>query len=99
MDFTVTEQMVAVPVSQMRHEIVEVIQLVLVERIKGRVADQMVDIPMPPVMEEIVATRARKNSRARASASDSGKDRRGCEVGPTRLWKVLRQRRVFDSDT
>ena len=33
----------------------EVIQLVLVERIKGRVADQMVDVRVPPVMEEIVA--------------------------------------------
>ena len=27
----------------------------LVERIKGRVADQMVDIPVPTVMEEVVA--------------------------------------------
>ena len=34
---------------------VEVIQVVLVERIKDRVADQMVDIPVPPVMEDIVA--------------------------------------------
>ena len=40
---------------QMPREVVEVIQPVLVERIKGRVADQMVDIPVPPVMEEIVA--------------------------------------------
>ena len=40
---------------QMRREIVEVIQFVLVERIKGRVADQMlVDIPVPLVMEEIM---------------------------------------------
>ena len=35
-------------------EIVEVIHLVLVERIKGRVADQMVDIPVRPVIEEIM---------------------------------------------
>ena len=33
----------------------EVIQPVLVERTKGRVADEMVDILVPPVMEEIVA--------------------------------------------
>ena len=31
------------------------IQPVLVESIKGRVADQMVDVPMPPVMEGVVA--------------------------------------------
>ena len=29
--------------------------VVLVERIKGRVADQMVDVPVPSVMEEIMA--------------------------------------------
>ena len=52
--FFVTE-MVAVLVPQMRREIVEVIQLVLVERIKGGIADQMVDIVVLPVMEEIVA--------------------------------------------
>ena len=40
---------------QVRREIVEVIQPVLVERIKGGVADQMVDIRMPPVVEEIAA--------------------------------------------
>ena len=39
----------------MKREIVEVIQLVLAERIKGPVADQLVDIPVPLVMEEIVA--------------------------------------------
>ena len=33
----------------------EVIHSVLVERIKDRIADQMVDIPLPPVMKEIVA--------------------------------------------
>ena len=33
----------------------EVIHSVLVERIKDRIADQMVDIPVPPVMKEIVA--------------------------------------------
>ena len=43
------------PTAQGKREIVEVIQLVLVERVKGRVADQMVDIPAPPVMEEIMA--------------------------------------------
>ena len=41
--------------AQMKWQIVEVIQLVLVERLKGRVADQMVDILVPPVMEEVVA--------------------------------------------
>ena len=41
--FPITLQMVAVLVSQMRQETVEVIQPVLVERIKDRVADQMVD--------------------------------------------------------
>ena len=35
--------------SQMKREIGEV------KRIKDRIADQMVDIPVPPVMEEIVA--------------------------------------------
>ena len=44
------EQSVDVLVPLMRRKIVEVIQLVQVERIKGRVADEMVDIPMPPVM-------------------------------------------------
>ena len=39
----------------MKREIVEVIQLVLVKSINGRVADQMVDIPVSPVMEEIMA--------------------------------------------
>ena len=43
------------PVPQMRWEIVSVIQPVHVERINDRIADQMVDIPVPPVMEEIVA--------------------------------------------
>ena len=33
----------------------ELIHSVLVERIKDRIADQMVDIPVPPVMKEIVA--------------------------------------------
>ena len=33
----------------------EVIQLVLVKRNKGRVADRMVDFAVPPVMEEIMA--------------------------------------------
>ena len=47
--FLVTKQMVAVFVPRIRREIVEVIQLVLVERIKGRVADQM-DIPVHPVI-------------------------------------------------
>ena len=37
------EQSVDVPVPQMMREIVEVTQPVLVERIKGRVADQMVE--------------------------------------------------------
>ena len=41
-------------VHQMTREIVDVIQLVLVERIIDRVADQM-DIPVPRVMEEFVA--------------------------------------------
>ena len=41
-----------VPVLQMMREIVGVVQLVLVERIRDRIADQMVDIPVPPVMEE-----------------------------------------------
>ena len=40
---------------QMNRENVEVMQLVLVERIKGQVADQMADLPAPPVMEEMVA--------------------------------------------
>ena len=40
---------------QTKREIVEVIQPVLVKRIEGRVAHQMVDIPVPPVMEEIMA--------------------------------------------
>ena len=44
----------SVGAAQMSLEIVGVIQPVLVERIQGRVADQMV-IPVPPVMEEIVA--------------------------------------------
>ena len=35
--------------------IVEVIHSVLVERIKDQIADQMVDIPVPPVMEDNVA--------------------------------------------
>ena len=35
---------------QMQREIVEVIQLVLMERIKGRVAEKMVDISVPPVI-------------------------------------------------
>ena len=48
------EQRVDVPTPQMRREIVEWILLVLVERIKGQVADQMVDIPVPRVMIEIV---------------------------------------------
>ena len=39
----------------MKREIVEVIQPVLAERNKGPVADQLVDIPVPLVMEEIVA--------------------------------------------
>ena len=39
----------------MRREIVEVFQPVLVERIKGRVADQMVKIQVLPVMEETMA--------------------------------------------
>ena len=42
-------------VPQMRWETVLVIQPVLVERIKGRVADPMMDIPVPPIMEEIMA--------------------------------------------
>ena len=42
-------------VLQMSRDIVEVIQPVVVERIRGRVADQMVDFPVPPVMEEIMA--------------------------------------------
>ena len=49
------EQSADVPVSQMRREIVKMIQLVLGERIKGRVADQMMAIPGPRVREEIVA--------------------------------------------
>ena len=40
---------------QVSHETLEVSQPVLVERIHGQVAHQMVDIPAPPVMEEIVA--------------------------------------------
>ena len=40
---------------QMKRDIVEVIQPVLVERNKGRVADEMVDNPVPWVMEEIMA--------------------------------------------
>ena len=44
--FLVTKQTVALLVPRMRHETVEVMQLVLVEGIKERVADQMVDIPV-----------------------------------------------------
>ena len=43
-----------VPVLEVRREIVKVTRLVLVERIKGRVADQMVDILVLPVMEDIM---------------------------------------------
>ena len=49
------EQSVDVPMPQMRREMVEVIQFVLVEGSRGRAADQMVDILVPLVMEEIVA--------------------------------------------
>ena len=80
------------------------------ERIKGRVGDQMVDIPVPPVMVVIVTvvqeagevgptgTSATADRRARASAFNSGKDRRGGEVGPTKnacsgstskLWRCV----------
>ena len=70
---------------QMRREIVKAIQPVLVERIKGRVADQMVDIPVPQVMEGIVAveqeevvlapdgTSGTVDCRAGASATDLGR--------------------------
>ena len=44
----------SVSAPQLRHETVEVIQPVLVERIKDRVAGQMMDFPVRP-MEEIVA--------------------------------------------
>ena len=48
------EEALQVPALQMKREIVEVMQLVLVERIRGQVADQMVDVPVPLVMEEIM---------------------------------------------
>ena len=54
-DFLFTEKSVGVLVPQMRHDIVEVIQPLPVERIKGRVADQMVDMLVPPVVEEFMA--------------------------------------------
>ena len=72
-------------------------QPVLVERIKGRVADQRVDIPVFSVMDEIVAvaqevvrlvpteTRATMDPRAFCGcviSSDVGGDCRDGEVGP-----------------
>ena len=54
MDVLVAKQVAAVPVPQLRHETVEVIQPVLVEPIKVRVAGQMMDFPVR-AMEEIVA--------------------------------------------
>ena len=94
----VTEQMVTVPMLQLRRETVLVFQPVLVQRVKGRVADQRVDIPVFSVMDEIVAvaqevvrlvpteTRATMDPRAFcgcAISSDFGGDCRGGEVGPT----------------
>ena len=46
---------VDVPATQTRWETLEVIQPVLVERIKGRVVDRVADIPVPLAMEEIQA--------------------------------------------
>ena len=53
-DFFVTKQMVAVPVPHMRHATVEVIQPLLVELIRDRVADQVMH-----VMEELPIRRQR----------------------------------------
>ena len=55
MDFLVAEQMLSVLMDQKRREFVEVVQPVLVERLRGRVAYHMVVILVPPVMEQIVA--------------------------------------------
>ena len=82
-------------VPQMRRDIVEVIPLVPVESVRGRVADQMVDIPvLPVIIEEIAAVvlelvrllpqeRVQQTERrACASASNSGRIGR-CGIGPT----------------
>ena len=51
----INERVVDSVVLLIKEEIVEVMQLVLVERSKSRVADQMGDVPVPPVTVEIVA--------------------------------------------
>ena len=81
-------EIVDVPVSQMRQEIVEVIQIVLVARIKGRVADQMVDKIVAVVQEVVKLVRQERVQQWTAycgcySSSDFGRHRRGGEGVPT----------------
>ena len=50
-------------------------QPVLVERIKGRVADQMVDVPVPLVMEEMMAV-VRRGGEVGPTGTSTTADRR-----------------------
>ena len=68
----------AIPKERMSERIVEQIQLVLVERIKDRIADQKVDIPVPLVMKEIVAGCAGGGVGATVTCNGSTSNLRRC---------------------
>ena len=57
----------------------------LVERIKGRVADQMEDIPVPPVMEEVMVVVQEEEKLGHRNECNSGPSSKVCQC--LKVWK------------